>query len=274
MGVNGKTIENLIFKVNLITKFLILKYYKLMKDIIIARDSEELNRIAAEKFISIGREAIEQNDKFTVSLAGGSTPKSVYKLLASKDFRPQIDWQKVFFFFGDERNVSIDSDESNFRMANESILKPLQISPENIFRWETEIEEAEKIAENYEKTIAGFFNLAENELPRFDLILLGMGDDGHTASLFPYTEGLRETGRIAVVNFVEKFDTNRLTFTFSTINNAANVVFLINGANKANPLKEVLEGESQPEKFPSQNINPKNGNLFWLVDNQAAQFLK
>ena len=245
-----------------------------MKDIIIAKDSEELNRIAAEKFILIGRKAIEQNGRFTVALAGGSTPKSLYKLLASEDFRSQIDWQKVFFFFGDERNVSIDSDESNFRMANESILTPLQISPENIFRWETEINDTEKVVEKYEKAIVDFFNLKEKELPRFDLILLGMGDDGHTASLFPYTDGLRETKRIAVVNFVEKFDTNRLTLTFPTINNASNVVFLINGANKANPLKEVLEGESQPEKFPSQNVKLKNGNLYWLIDALAARLLK
>jgi 6-phosphogluconolactonase len=245
-----------------------------MKDIIIAKDSDELNRIAAEKFISIGRKAIDEKGKFTVALAGGSTPKSLYKLLTADAFRSQIDWQKVFFFFGDERNVSIDSDESNFRMANESILKPLQISPENIFRWETELDDAGKIVEKYEKSIAGFFDLAENELPRFDLILLGMGDDGHTASLFPYTDGLLETRRIAIVNYVEKFDTNRLTFTFPTINNASNVVFLINGVNKANPLREVLEGEAQAEKFPSQNVNPKNGNLYWLIDAQAAQLLK
>ena len=245
-----------------------------MKDIIIAKDSDELNRIAAEKFISIGRKAIEQNGKFTVALAGGSTPKSLYKLLTSEEFRSQIDWQKIFFFFGDERNVPIDSNESNFRMANESILKPLQISPENIFRWETELDNTGKVVEKYEKSIIDFFDLVENELPRFDLILLGMGDDGHTASLFPYTDGLREANRITVVNFVEKFDTNRFTFTFPTINNASNVVFLINGANKAIPLKEVLEGESQPEKFPSQNVNLKNGNLFWLVDAQAAQHLK
>jgi 6-phosphogluconolactonase len=215
-----------------------------------------------------------ESGKFVLALAGGSTPKSLYNLLASENFRSQIDWQKVFFFFGDERNVLPDADESNFRMANENFLKPLQIPSENIFRWQTELEDTAKMVENYEKAIVGFFDLAENELPRFDLILLGMGDDGHTASLFPGTEALRETKRIAVVNFVEKFDTKRLTFTFPTINNASNVVFLISGASKANSLKEVLEGESQPETFPSQNVNPKGGNLFWLIDAQAAQLLK
>ncbi len=245
-----------------------------MKEIIIAKDSDELNRIAAEKFVSIAQKAIEQNSKFTVALAGGSTPKSLYNLLASEDFRLQIDWQEVFFFFGDERNVLPTDEASNFRMANENLLKPLQIQPANIFRWQSELGDAEKIVENYQQTIKEFFALNENELPRFDLILLGMGDDGHTASLFPYTKALGETRRIAVVNFVEKFNTNRLTFTFPTINNASTVVFLIGGATKANALKEVLEGESQPEKFPSQNVNPKDGNLFWLIDTPAAQLLK
>ena len=244
-----------------------------MKEVIIAKDSDELNRIAAEKFVSIARNALKRKDKFTVALAGGSTPKSLYNLLASEKFRSQINWKKVFFFFGDERNVLPDSDESNFRMANENLLNPLQISPENIFRWEIELKDTEKIVENYEKTIKEFFDLAKNELPRFDLILLGTGDDGHTASLFPFSKALRETKRIAVVNFVEKLNTNRLTFTFPAINNASNVVFLVSGTTKANALKEVLEGEAQPGKFPSQNVNLKNGNLFWLIDSQAAQFL-
>lgn len=234
---------------------------------------EELNLFAAEKFIRVGREAIEKDGKFIVALAGGSTPKALYKLLASEKFKNQIDWRKVFFFFGDERSVPIDSDESNFRMANESILKPLEISSANVFRWQTELEETEQAAADYEKKIKSFFNLTENEFPRFDLILLGMGDDGHTASLFPGTKGLSEKKRIAIVNYVEKFDTNRLTLTFPAINNAANVVFLVAGANKATVLKQVLEGESQPEKFPSQNVKPENGNLFWLVDQPAAQNL-
>ncbi len=235
---------------------------------------EELNVFAAKKFIAAGRAAIEQNGKFIVALAGGSTPKSLYTLLASENFRSQIDWQKVFFFFSDERNVSSDSEESNFRMANENILKPLQILPANIFRWRTELGDTAKIAETYEKSIVEFFGLAENEFPRFDLILLGMGEDGHTASLFPFSKALRENGKIAAVNFVEKFASTRLTFTFPTINNALNVIFLIGGANKAKVLREVLEGESQPEKFPSQSVNPKDGNLFWLIDASAAVLLK
>ncbi len=245
----------------------------MMKEIIIAKDSDDLNKIAGEKFVSIAQKAIAENGRFNVALAGGSTPKSLYKLLASENFRSRIDWRKVFFFFGDERNASIDSDESNFRMANENMLEPLQISPANIFRWQTEFGDAKVIAENYEKNIIEFFDLRENEFPGFDLILLGMGDDGHTASLFPFTEALNETEKIAVANQVEKLNATRLTLTFTAINNASNIIFLVVGASKAAVLKEVLEGEFKPEKFPAQNINPKHGNLFWLIDRQAAQFL-
>ena len=234
----------------------------------------ELNNFAADKFIETGNLAIKNNGRFTVALAGGSTPKALYRLLTTKEFSGQIDWHKVFFFFGDERNVAPDDEESNFRMANENLLEPLQIPAGNIFRWQTEIGDAEKTAENYQSALSNFFELPENDFPRFDLILLGMGDDGHTASLFPFSKALGETAKIAAANFVEKFDTTRLTLTFPVINNAANVVFLIGGTAKADALKEVLEGEPQPEKFPSQNVKPTNGDLFWLVDAPAARLLK
>ncbi len=243
-------------------------------EIKILQNLDEISRTAVELFIEIGNRAISQNGKFTVALAGGSTPKSLYQLLTTDEFKNQLDWQKVFFFFGDERNVLPENDESNFKTANENLLKPLQISAENVFRWQTELEDAKKIAENYSKTIVKFFDLTKNEFPHFDLILLGMGDDGHTASLFPLTDALNETEKIAVSNHVEKLDTDRLTFTFPTLNNALNVIFLISGAAKSDALMEVLEGESQSEKFPSQNVNPQDGNLFWLIDAPAAQFLK
>ena len=159
-------------------------------------------------------------------------------------------------------------------MASENLLKPLQISAENVFRWQTELEDAEKIADDYEQTITKFFDISESDFPHFDLILLGMGDDGHTASLFPFTNALNETKKIAVSNHVEKLDANRLTLTFPTINNAANVIFLISGAGKASVLEEVLEGKFQPEKFPSQFINPATGKLIWLIETSAATFLK
>lgn len=245
-----------------------------MKKVIIAETSDELNRIAAEKFVFVAQQSIKESNKFTVALAGGSTPKSLYNLLASENFRSKIDWRKVFFFFGDERNVLPDSEESNFRMAKENLFEPLEILPENTFRWKTELENANEIAERYDATIKEFFDLAEKRFPRFDLILLGMGGDGHTASLFPFTEALAEDTKIAVANPVEKLNTVRLTLTFPVINNARNVIFLVRGADKAEILREVLEGENEPQKFPSQNVEPVNGNLYWLIDGQAAQFLK
>lgn len=243
-------------------------------EIKVLQNLDEISRAAAELFIEIGNCAINEKNKFTVALAGGSTPKSLYQLLATDEFKSQLDWQKVFYFFGDERNVSPDDGESNFQTANENLLKPLQISAKNVFRWQTELKDVEKIAGNYDKTVAKFFGSSENEFPRFDLILLGMGDDGHTASLFPFSDALNETEKIAVSNRVEKLKANRLTFTFPTINNASNIIFLISGETKANALKEVLEGKFQPEKFPSQFVNPQNGNIFWLIDAPAARFLK
>jgi 6-phosphogluconolactonase len=242
-----------------------------------------LNNFAAEKFIEIGKNAIEKRGKFTVALAGGSTPKSLYNLLASENFRSQIDWQKVFFFFGDERYVLPEAEESNFRMANESFLKPLQILPENIFRWRTEIKGADQAAKDYERIIIEFFDLkssppahagGSDRLPRFNLILLGMGDDGHTASLFPFTEALNERQKIAVANPVEKLNSTRLTLAFPVINNARNVIFLVKGADKAETLREVLQGESKPEKLPAQTVKPIEGDLLWLIDQQAALLLK
>ena len=250
----------------------------------ILQNLSEISDTAAELFVKIGNQAILQSDKFTVALAGGSTPKSLYKLLASEKFRSQIDWEKIFFFFGDERNVLPDDEESNFRMAHESLLKPLQIPSENIFRWQTELGDAEKIAEDYEDVLNNFFSVKRDPsadaddsdliFPRFDLVLLGMGDDGHTASLFPFSNALHIADKMTAANYVEKFDTTRLTFTFPTINSAANIIFLISGEAKAEALKEVLEGKSQPEKFPSQNVKPANGNLHWLVDIPAARLLQ
>ncbi len=234
---------------------------------------EELNNFAARKFVEIGGEAIETRNQFTVALAGGSTPKSLYQLLASDEFKNKIDWNSVFFFFGDERNVLPDDAESNFRMANENLFRPLKINAENIFRWETEFEDARTIAADYETKIIDFFDLNENEFPKFDLIFLGMGDDGHTASLFPGTKALAENEKIAVENQVEKLNARRLTLTYPAINNAKNIIFTVRGEDKAETLKAVLEGDFEPQKFPSQKVEPVSGNLFWLVDSAAGGFL-
>ena len=234
-------------------------------------DAEQLNRFAAEKFVEIADRAIEKNGSFAVALAGGSTPKTLYRLLASDEFKDKIDWTRVRFFFGDERNVLPNDAESNFRMAYENLFEPLKIPEINISSWQTELKDASLIGEEYEKTLSRFFI---TNFPHFDLILLGMGDDGHTASLFPFTEALNETERVAVANPVEKLGKIRLTLTFPAINNARNVIFLVKGADKAETLRQVLQGEFQPEKYPSQNVKPINGNLLWLVDREAAELLR
>ena len=242
---------------------------------------EELNNFAAEKFVEIANNAIEKRGRFAVALSGGSTPKSLFKLLSGDKFKNKTDWSRTFFFFGDERNVLPDNDESNFKMAHENLFKPLQIKAENIFRWQTELKDTEEIAKDYSQKLVGFFELKANispnadvpDLPQFDLILLGMGADGHTASLFPFTDALHETAKITTANPVEKLDTTRLTLTFSTINNAENIIFLIAGADKAEVLRTVLQGQYEPEKYPSQNIIPTNGELFWLLEKNAAKLL-
>ena len=234
------------------------------------KDIEHLSRFAAEKFVEIANEVNERNELCTVALAGGSTPKSLYRLLAGDEYKNKIDWKSVSFFFGDERNVLPDDENSNFRMAQENLFEPLNISDSMIDRWETELADAEKTAARYASTLGMFFRTA----PRFDLILLGMGADGHTASLFPFTKALTETEKNAVANPVEKLAATRLTLTFPVINNARNIIFMVKGADKAAALREVLEGEFQPDKYPSQNVKPADGDLLWLVDEEAARLLQ
>jgi 6-phosphogluconolactonase len=238
-------------------------------------DIEELNNFAAERFIEIGNRAIEEVVIFLVALSGGSTPKSLYQLLASEKFRNKIDWRSIFFFITDERNVPETDAESNFRMINENLFEPLQIPAINIYRWHAGIKDPKETAKDYRRTM--LVSCVEDEdgrnHSRFHLMLLGMGADGHTASLFPYTKALKAKRR-AVANYVEKLQTTRLTMTFPVINGASNAMFLVSGTEKAEALREVHQGEYQPEKFPAQKVKLTDGNLLWLVDSEAARLLQ
>lgn len=236
----------------------------------IVEDLEELRRVAAVKFVDVANNAINEKGRFQVSLAGGSTPRSLYRLLASAEYREKIDWSKVFLFFGDERFVPPDHPDSNYRMAKENLFDLIDIPDANIFRWPTENVNAEQAGAEYERTLNDFFG--SDTFARFDLILLGMGADGHTASLFPNTAALNEEQRIAVANRVDRLDTTRLTLTFPVINNAANVVFLLAGEEKADTLRDILEGAPDPEKYPAQSIKPA-GKLIWIVEKKAASKL-
>jgi len=227
----------------------------------------DLFHAAAEEFVRVARTAIGAQGRFAVALSGGSTPKALYSLLATNyaDFV----WNRVFLFFGDERHVPPTDPESNYRMVNESLLTKIAIPAENVFRVRTENPDATAAAAEYEAQLRRFFELKPNEFPRFDLILLGVGPDGHTASLFPDSPALDESSRLVVANWVAKFNTHRITFTFPVLNRAAEVLFLASGADKAEMLHQVLEGKSNPP-LPSQKVQPSDGKLLWMLDEAAA----
>ncbi len=231
---------------------------------------QELAWAAALRFAGLAEQFVRESGKFTVALSGGSTPKAMLSLLAQKPFADSLPWPAIRFFWGDERCVPPDHADSNFRMATEALLSKIPLPPENVFRIPAEDEDHNRAAENYSLTLRQAFN---TEAPQFDLIFLGMGTDGHTASLFPGTEALQVEDRIAVANFVEKLDAWRVTLTAQTINQARNIIFLVAGEDKAEALKEVLEGERQPENYPSQLIQPSNGALLWMLDEAAAGLL-
>jgi 6-phosphogluconolactonase len=239
----------------------------------------DLYHAAAEEFIRVARAAIGAQGRFTVALSGGSTPKALYSLLAAN--YATFAWDRIFLFFGDERHVPPTDPESNYRMVNESLLSKIDIPSTNVYRVRAENPDADAAAADYEKQLKGFFEIEarvqngvqnggqNKEFPRFDLILLGMGPDGHTASLFPDSAALNEQQRLVVANWVAKFNTHRITFTFPVLNNAAEVLFLAAGPDKAEMLHQVLEGKSAAE-FPSQRVQPTDGRLLWMLDEAAA----
>ena len=237
----------------------------------IVADAEAISRKAAEIIMGLMAETLNTKTHFSIALSGGSTPKSLFTLLADDvSLRTQVDWDKVHFFWGDERHVPPDHPDSNFRMAYEAMLSKVPVQETNIHRVRAEEQDASKAAEEYEDELRTFFNLKPGELPYFDCVLLGMGPDGHTASLFPGTEALHEQKRLVVSNWVEKFQSHRITLTAQAINNADCIIFLVSGEEKAEVLREVLEGENNPELFPSQLIKPNHGKLLWLVAQSAA----
>lgn len=230
---------------------------------------EALAQRGAEIILDGTRLAVSQGKKFTIALSGGSTPKRLYELLSNpaREFRSQLPWSEMHFFWTDERHVGPEDPESNFRMTNEAMLGQVNIPAANIHRIPAELENAQTVAAEYEKVLLEHFGA----LPRFDFVLLGLGNDGHTASLFPGTEVLREQERLVAAPWVEKLNTFRFTMTFPVLNNAANVVFLVSGDEKAEIVKEVLAGE--PGHYPAQGIKPTRGELIWLIDQAAASKL-
>ncbi len=234
-------------------------------------DPEAVAAAAARRFVELARAAVDDRGAFSVALSGGSTPRRVYELLAGDEYRERVDWRGVHVFFGDERAVPADHAESNYRMASEALLSRVPLSPENVHRIEG-LGDAAANASDYESVMRGFFGDAD--WPRFDLVMLGMGDDGHTASLFPGTAALSERRAWAVANWVEKFGAWRITLSAPAINAARSVLFLVTGAAKAERLQEVLKGGRDPSRLPSQLISPRDGTLEWFVDRAAAARLE
>jgi 6-phosphogluconolactonase len=233
--------------------------------------SAVLNRAAAEAFMQLAKAMIKRQGWFTVALAGGNTPRAIYKLLAT-DYRQQIEWPRVHFFWGDERYVPINDPDSNYRMAYEALFDHVPIVAENVHRMPTDFIQPGTAALNYEKTLRDFW---PHSLPRFDLIQLGLGPDGHVLSLFPNSPLLQEENRlVAVVINSPKPPPTRLTLTLPVINHAAQIHFFVTGAEKAEALRAILEGTRDLQKFPAQGVQPVNGEVTWWVDEMAASLLK
>jgi 6-phosphogluconolactonase len=242
----------------------------MMREIRIYPDEQQSMRAAADEIAAIAAEAVSSRGRFSIALSGGSTPKSLYALLATSGYATRFQWSQVHVFWGDERCVPPDHADSSYRMARETLLDYVPIPKENIHRIHGEDDPA-KAALDYEGMLRDFFAIEDK--PRFDLILLGMGDDGHTASLFPGTAALHEHTRWVVENYVEAKRLWRITLSPFAINSASCVTFLVIGENKAERLREVFQGKYQPDRLPAQLVNPDNGHLLWLVDSAAAALL-
>ena len=243
-----------------------------MKTIRVYPDYTLMMQAAAEQFASLYEASVMAHGHFTVALSGGSTPKALYALLAEERFSRYIDWSNIYFFWGDERTVPPDDQESNYRMAKLALFDQVDVPAGNIFRMHGESDPAQA-ALDYEQRLIEFFKGRDDGRIVFDLVLLGMGDDGHTASLFQHTAALDEMEKQVVANFVPKLDTWRITLTTPAINAARHVMFLVTGAGKSAVLQEVLEGARQARELPSQLIDPVDGQLLWLLDEAAARLL-
>ena len=236
--------------------------------------SADVAAAAADVFASAAATAVNSRGLARIAISGGTTPKAMFALLAdqSQPYFARVPWDKLHLFWVDERTVPPEHKDSNYGMTKAAMLDHVPLPPAQVHRIEGELE-PEVAASRYEAAIRTDFRLEGAESPTFDLILLGMGDDGHTASLFPHTEAIHELGRIAVANRVEKMDTWRITLTWPVINQSREVAFLIEGAGKRDILHEVLLGDYDPETKPSQLIRPANGKLTFLLDGAAAAAL-
>ncbi|MVM30060.1 6-phosphogluconolactonase [Spirosoma sp. HMF4905] len=237
--------------------------------LIIKKNPTELAKAAADFIAKRIKEVLKKQDRFTIALSGGSTPKALHELLAKSPYVNEIPWLQLHVFWGDERYVPIDDEQNNAGMAYDTLLGHVYTPEDQIHVWRTDLEPAAAAAD-YDRILHEYF---EETGPTFDLILLGMGDDGHTLSLFPGTEVVHEQTAWTKAYFLTQQNMFRLTLTAPIANRASCVLFLVAGPKKAEPLHEVLEGNYNPDKYPSQIIKPVHGDLVWLIDEKAAAYL-
>lgn len=243
-----------------------------MAETVVCRDLEDLSRRAATEFVRLALESVRSKDRFAVALSGGATPRALHSLLATAEFREKIPWPHIHLFWGDERCVPPNHRDSNYGFAYETLISRVPIPAENVYRMKGE-EDPQIAAFDYEQALRKFFGFSARGLPRFDLIFLGLGEDGHTASLFPGSEVLQEKRRLVCAAYVKRFKSNRLTLTLPVLNRAANVFFLVVGEDKASALRDVLQGKNNPHLLPAQGIRPRKGRVVWFVDEAAARLL-
>ena len=237
----------------------------------VLKDIAAVARAAAELFVKLAAQALAERKPFRVALSGGTTPKALYDALASPGFRSRVQWDGIAFFFGDERAVPPGHPDSNYRAANDHLFRPLGISDAQVHRMKADMADLEAAAMAYEEDLRAAFG---GHMPQFDLVLLGMGPDGHTASLFPGNKALGEQQRWVVpVTDAPKPPPRRLTLTVPVLNAARQVLFMVTGQDKAEALREVLEGTASPEEYPAKLVHPGPSGLTWLLDEAAASRL-
>lgn len=237
------------------------------RDIVIPDDYEETLKYCVNQFIEIANACIQQQGYFAVALSGGSTPQAIYQSLASQENRSKIDWSQVLLFWSDERSVPPDHKDSNYRMAMDAGFVTLPLKPENIFRMKAE--------ENIEENALEYEKLIQTRIPKkiFDAVLLGMGEDGHTASLFPMTHGLKVQNRLVIANFIPQKSTWRMTLTYDCINVSRHILIYVLGDSKKEMTARVLTGSYEPDILPIQKIGTPSHRALWILDNAAAAYL-
>lgn len=250
----------------------IIETYILM-NIEIYKDGDHLARELAEWITSLIEETLTRKEQFSIVLSGGNTPKKLHQLLAESPFRERIDWKKIYIFWGDERAVPFEDERNNARMAFDTLINKVDIPPDQIFIMDTTLS-PDAAAMQYEEILNEYFGTDLLPAKTFDLVLLGMGDDGHTLSLFPGTPVIHEEVSWVAGYYLKAQDMSRITLTRNIVNHADHIVFMISGSDKAHALREVLEGDRNPDLYPSQVIIPTQGELHFFIDEKAAAQLK